>query len=128
MGKKQHEMKKRLVEYANYIGLSPHAFETSCGLSNSYCANDNAVGTNAQKKITETYPDLNMTWVLTGIGSMSKSAPPENKNDLIVGLRKELEIYQTLYKEAKKENKGLLEEIGSLKARLESTAQGNGNK
>jgi hypothetical protein len=67
----QGDMKKRLVQFATeHLGITIHRFEKSCGLSNSYCSNPNAVGTYAKKKITETYPELNMDWVMTGKGGM----------------------------------------------------------
>jgi hypothetical protein len=141
MAEEQGDMKKRLVQFATeHLGITIHRFEKSCGLSNSYCSNPNAVGTYAQKKIISTYPELSMDWVVTGKGDMliSKnsstrykahtSITTEVKEDSIAfnlvkeelsTTKRELELYKMLYEKERAETKAMSEQIGALKSELD---------
>jgi len=135
MTKEQGDMKKRLVQFATeHLGITVHRFEKGCGLSNSYCSNPNAVGSYAQKKISAAHPNLNMDWVLTGVGSMiigeekanqaSSSMVIESEGDYgkmneeLSALKKELELYKMLYEKEHNEVKAMSEQIGALKSEL----------
>lgn len=137
----QGDMKKRLVQFATeHLDVTVHRFEKSCGLSNSYCSNPNAVGTYAKKKISETYPELNMDWVITGKGGMlnpdgkeeGQIPRPDGTGNIentegnrldgeINALKKELELYKMLYEKEHEEVKAMSEQIGALKAELSNT-------
>lgn len=135
MAEIQGDMKKRLVQFATeHLGITVHRFEKSCGLSNSYCSNPNAVGSYAKKKIMVAYPELNMDWIITGKGeilnttNLNLDENTRNKRDgkldgEIMGeikeLRKELELYKMLYEKEHNESKAMSEQIGALKAEVE---------
>ena len=136
-------MKKRLVQFATeHLGVTVHRFEKSCGLSNSYCSNPNAVGTYAQKKIMSAYPELSMDWVVTGKGDMlinenktkkykvgSAVISEVNEESVVFTqlkeelstTRKELELYKMLYEKERAEAKAMSEQIGALKSELDNS-------
>jgi hypothetical protein len=141
MAEEQGDMKKRLVLFATeHLGMTIHRFEKSCGLSNSYCSNPNAVGSYAQKKIMSAYPDLNMDWVVTGKGDMLNNSDSSKNYELseahitevheesvahfqiskeLATTKKELELYKMLYEKERTETKTMSEQIGALKSELE---------
>lgn len=63
--------RQRLVDFLNYKDISQGKFEKSVGLSTGFVSK---VGDTIRKasceKIKEIYPDLNISWLLTGEGSM----------------------------------------------------------
>ncbi len=143
MAEEQGDMKKRLVQFATeHLGVTVHRFEKSCGLSNSYCSNPNAVGTYAQKKIMSAYPELSMDWVVTGKGDMlinenktkkykvgSAIISEVNEESVVFTqlkeelstTRKELELYKMLYEKERAEAKIMSEQIGALKSELDNS-------
>lgn len=69
-------VKERLLEYIKFKGLSTSRFQQSVGMSTSYVQNiSRSIGTVYIRKIEETYPDLNMQWLLEGTGDMIVSVP-----------------------------------------------------
>ncbi len=68
-------MKERLLQIAAYLGLSVRSFEAECGLQRGNISNmseSGAIGSDKLSKIYVKYPELNLEWLLTGIGSMLK--------------------------------------------------------
>jgi phage repressor protein C with HTH and peptisase S24 domain len=65
---------KRLKEFLNYLKISQGKFEAKANLSNGYVNNlkDN-IRRNTLRKISDAYPELNITWLLTGEGEMLKN-------------------------------------------------------
>ena len=64
-------VKERLLAFIEYKGLSKNKFETMCGLSKRYVSNiSQSISPSASKRISLTFPDLNMGWVLSGDGEM----------------------------------------------------------
>lgn len=65
------DQKSRLILFLKHKGLSQLKFETSVNLSRGFVNN---IGDNIREatlqKITEVYPDLNLVWLKTGVGSM----------------------------------------------------------
>jgi len=69
--------KERLKLFISTLGISTKAFEEKCNLSNGYVSSiRRGVGYKAIEQITETYKQLNSTWLLTGTGDMLE-APRE---------------------------------------------------
>lgn len=63
--------KERLKSFINYKKINVSAFEKSISASNGYVNNIvDTLSTVKIKVIQETYPDLNLTWLLTGVGEM----------------------------------------------------------
>jgi phage repressor protein C with HTH and peptisase S24 domain len=74
-------VKQRLKDYIQFKGLSQKKFETAANLSNGYINNvKTSIGTDVLQKIIGAFPDLDITWLLTGIGSMLTTAAPEITN------------------------------------------------
>ena len=66
----------RLASFLKYKGKGQTAFEQEAGLSRGYVqkASDN-MGYKIKSKISESCPELNMDWLLTGEGDMLKEEP-----------------------------------------------------
>lgn len=68
-------VQERLMEFLKYKRLSKLAFANSIGRSPSYVTNIvYSIGNESKKIISETYPELNMNWVLNGVGEMLNEA------------------------------------------------------
>ncbi len=63
--------KERLKKFIDFLGISPHRFNVTCGLSNSYtAAMKKGIGDDALTKIATTYSFLNTDWLISGEGEM----------------------------------------------------------
>lgn len=66
-------MNERILLFIEYAGLSIAEFERKCGLSNGAVSK---MGDNTRRstidRISIIFPDLNITWLLTGEGEMIK--------------------------------------------------------
>lgn len=81
-------VRDRLEYYIAHKGLSVRRFEILIGASNGYVSNIKLNITPAkQKQIQSAFPDLNMSWLLTGEGEMLRQASSQNitGNNNIVG-------------------------------------------
>jgi len=72
------EQKNRLLEFLKHLGIGQNAFEKKVGISNGYIAHLKvSIGSGVLLKITNTYPELNTEWLLTGEGEMLKTSLPQ---------------------------------------------------
>lgn len=72
-------VKERLVAFIEYKGLSKNKFETKCGLSRRYVSNiSRSISPEMIKKISLTFPELDMGWILTGEGKMLKDGASDS--------------------------------------------------
>lgn len=73
--KKKIKPIERLVDFIKYKNKSYRAFEKSIGLANGYISNQlikkGDIGSNILGKILIKYPDLNITWLITGLQKMT---------------------------------------------------------
>lgn len=104
-------IKERLYSIAEFEGLSVRAFEERCGLGRGNISNmapGGAIGSDKLTKILDTFPDIDVNWILTGI---------EQKNvmstDIWEGTNEKL--LEKVIKQA--------EEIGQLKERIRQLEQ-----
>lgn len=76
------EIKDRIIQFINYLGMNTRQFERSIGASNGYI-NSMRKGAGLRKieQILSSYPQLSRTWLLTGEGDMIKE--PENTDENI---------------------------------------------
>ncbi len=68
-------IKKRLLQIADSMGLSIRSFEIACGLQRGNISNmtdDSAIGSDKLTKIIDSFPFIDSEWILTGKGSMIK--------------------------------------------------------
>ncbi len=71
----RQNLKDRLKTIAQRNHLSIRAFEETCNLGRgnvSNMAQDGSIGSDKLAKIIDTFPDVNLQWLLTGKGSMLK--------------------------------------------------------
>lgn len=104
------EMKKRMLALCDALGISRRQFSISIGQSAPYVGNlkeDITVG--VVNNILATYPQVNMTWLVTGKGEMFVQEPM--KEDLSGYIMQE-------NKELKKENRELYAEVVLLRDKL----------
>ena len=71
--------KARIKQFLDYKGISKNKFYVQTGLSVGFLDSGNSLVVDKLKKIINTYPDLNLEWVVTGEGSMIK-APQTTAN------------------------------------------------
>ena len=65
-------VKERLKEFISKEGLSVRKFESSINASYSYVNSiSRSIGIDKIQNISEVYPKLNLTWLLTGKGEMT---------------------------------------------------------
>lgn len=73
----QSNVKSRLIEFLKFKLISQKAFAQSVGVSAGFV---NAIRVSIQpktlEKISNVYPDLNITWLLTGVGPMLLDVAP----------------------------------------------------
>lgn len=84
------DVKTRLKDYLTYKKVSQNAFCKSLGVSVAYIASiRKSISPDKLLGIAEYYPDLNLSWLLTGQGSMLKdeklSPSPVTAENSIVG-------------------------------------------
>ena len=75
---------KRLEIYINYKQLSKNQFDKSIGASNGYIGkqirNNASIGGDIIEKIASVYTDLNLNWLISGIGEMIQSSYAQGYN------------------------------------------------
>lgn len=112
---------QRIEKIALNEGIKITVFEKKIGASKGVLSRAINNGTDIQAKwlqsIVENYPRYSEAWLITGRGSMLRedvppvSVQPAQSSDL----SGKAEMYYSMYKEEKAENKALSEEIGALK-------------
>lgn len=67
------ELKDRIKRFSDSIGFSIREFERACGLTRGNISNmTGALGSDKLAKIVDTHPELNVYWLLTGKGEMTR--------------------------------------------------------
>ena len=67
-------VKERILAFIKHKGLSQGKFETMCGISNGYINNLKSSPTvPVLQKIIGAFPDVNLEWLVSGIGEMKKT-------------------------------------------------------
>ncbi len=104
-------IKERLISIAEFEGLSIRGFEERCGLGRGNISNmgpNSAIGSDKLTKILDTFPSIDINWVLTGI-----EQKPVDGTDVWEGTNSVL--LDKVIKQA--------EEIGKLKERISQLEQ-----
>lgn len=63
-------VKDRLLKFLEHSNISQGRFEKAIGVSNGYINNVKSIGSDKLSLITTEYPQINITWLLTGKGDM----------------------------------------------------------
>lgn len=76
--------KERLCLFINELGISQRRFELSIGVSNGFVKNiSKSIGAEKLRRILETYPQLNQTWLMCGEGEMLIDQRQQEEGTLI---------------------------------------------
>ena len=75
-------LKDRIIAFIEKMGFTKAQFEKNAGLSNGFVdkSGDNSRRSSLDK-ISKAYPQLNMTWLLTGEGEMLKGTEPQRETE-----------------------------------------------
>lgn len=97
------DITERLVLFLQHEGLTPFQMNKAAGLSRTLLAKaidkHQGLSSGTLEKISNTYPNLNIDWLVTGRGEMLIAAePPKIINKKILALPKDLEssIYRQI--------------------------------
>lgn len=96
----ENTVKERLIAFIWYKGITKNKFEALCGLSKRYVSNiSRSISPDVAERISLTFPDLNMGWVMTGEGKMIKEAPDQPTETVTIPidvLRLNLNLTETI--------------------------------
>lgn len=95
-----NSVKERLIAFIDYKGITKNKFETLCSLSKRYVSNiSRSISPDVAERISLTFPDLNMGWVMTGEGEMLKTKPEKPAETISIPidvLRLNLNLTETI--------------------------------
>ncbi|WP_242052518.1 hypothetical protein [Dysgonomonas sp. GY75] len=105
--------KERLRIFAKENGYGRNKFEEYIGIASGYLSSKStSITSDTIEKTIDKFPDLNLTWLLTGKGSMLKTS----------GTVSEPEVsYGNVNKDLLTENESLKEQIKELEFKLKSS-------
>ena len=109
---------ERISIFIHFKKITPHAFEQKIDLSNGYFSkqlkNLGSVGSDILIKIYQSYPELDILWILTGEGQMLKEAYQQSSQiDEII-----LEDFTNKYTRENKKLKKLENDFDKLQTSL----------
>lgn len=85
-------IKSRLALFLKYLGIGQAKFASIIGVSKGFANNvGDSIRTDKLDKIKEHYPELNITWLLTGEGKMLKTTEASN----LPQPRKKIPVYDS---------------------------------
>jgi transcriptional regulator with XRE-family HTH domain len=119
-------IKDRIQLFSNFMGISVRAFLTKAGISPSYLSNlKGSIGSDKMVGIIKAYPLLNIEWLITGEGEMTKGDDnqktkiEEEATEVILNLSKTISMQQKeinrLQEEIAKRN-DILKSLGHISA------------
>lgn len=86
-------LKERILRFISHLGIDKASFEKKVGISNDAVSK---MGDNTRKstldKISNAYPFLNISWVLTGEGEMLKNNDSKTVQANIAGNNKHVNV------------------------------------
>ena len=69
------ELKTRILKFIAFLEINPYNFEKKVGISNGTIRHlGRTLSKNTEEKLKNAYPELNITWLLTGEGEMLKQS------------------------------------------------------
>ncbi|MFY0625622.1 MAG: hypothetical protein JXR07_04975 [Reichenbachiella sp.] len=96
---------ERLIELFSSKGLKFKTVEEACGLSKGYISTtrkrNSDVGLSVLNKIIDNYPDINLVWVVTGVGEMTLSKKYLDVTPALQSVEDPKELYLMLKKKDK---------------------------
>lgn len=111
--------KERLIEFIEFNNMSIREFERQCHLGNNAVQKIGKKITPAKmSKISQRFPNLNLTWLRTGEGSMIRETLNDIKGE-VEELKRDKEHLQKLVGMLEKENAELRAENDELRRQLD---------
>lgn len=115
-------VKDRLIEFIRYNNLSQASFERRVGLSNGFVNNiGDTIRQVSIDKIKKEFPQINVNWLLVGVGAMIGECTAENGEET-EALKKEIAQLKKKLKEAEETIAQKDEIINVMKAQLVGSA------
>lgn len=115
-------IRNRIVKYIDHKMISKYKFYQIIGVSNGFLDKTGSIGSDKCEKISYVFPDLNMTWLLTGKGEMILESSTETVPPITTPISHNMDtesfVYKKLLQEKEEEIKKLNREIGRLEERL----------
>ena len=73
------DAKDRILQYLDLKGVSKNSFYNKVGLSNGYLDTGGSINTDKLSKITEVFGDINLEYIVRGIGSPIREETSRNE-------------------------------------------------
>ena len=80
-------IRQRLAQYLTSKGVSNYQFYKDTALSNGYLDKEGSIRSDILEKISYKYPEINLTWLITGQGDMIKEVDSVNETTKVYALR-----------------------------------------
>ena len=78
----EENIKERLTSYLKYKGINKSEFGRIIGVSNAYISSmRKSIQPDKAEKIASSFPDLNISWLMTGEGEMLISGVVQNNQN-----------------------------------------------
>ena len=115
---------ERIKQFADFKGISIRKFCEVVGIANGAFTKIKSVGSENILKIFYAFPDINLEWLITGQGSMLKSAAPVADNKFAMELIEKKDetikkLERTIWEQEKQ-----IEELKKVSAISTSTLSG----
>lgn len=115
---------ERIKQFADFKGISIRKFCEVVGIANGAFTKIKSVGSENILKIFYAFPDINLEWLITGKGSMLKSANPVADNKFAMELIEKKDetikkLERTIWEQEKQ-----IEELKKISAISTSTLPG----
>lgn len=120
----QNNIRERMRQFIAFLGVSERKFEIENGFYNGFVGKMNKIDGGKIALLEKKYPNLNITWLLTGEGDMLKKEATKqnngegnvqmynylsNKNNLNVSNNDIIRVLQEEVQYLKEQNKKLLD-------------------
>jgi hypothetical protein len=110
-------IKDRIKQYLEFKGISKYNFYKKTGMSNGALDKSGTIGADKCELIYYAFPDLNLSWLITGEGEMLQKdqggkPPPDRQADN--ECKQEVEFYKRLLEKKEAELREAYKEIGRL--------------
>ena len=116
-------VKERLLAFIQHKGLSKNKFESMCGLSKRYVSNiSQSISPAVTKKISLTFPELNIGWVLTGDGDMLATDKPRAAVDTVTLTGDAMKIFLNMSSTIDRQEKNISKLTEIVSSLLEGSA------
>ena len=113
MEKNISPIKKRILEYCLYRGLSKRKIYLKTGIANGTLDKETGLGEENIVKFISAFPDISVEWLISGEGEMLKGKSKESISEVA-------NVLLNMIKERERECRDLLIELSELKKRKKS--------